>query len=70
MGRLVVREDLVNAKDHVCKQKRAFDRIPLAAADAPSSEEYGACNGNAYQRCIDVTDFRKSSDPPKKVDGA
>ena len=69
MGWLVVREDLVNAKDYVCKQKRAFDRISLAAADAPGSKEYGACNGNAYQRCIDVTNFRKSSDPQKKIDG-
>ena len=69
MGWLVVRKYLVNAKDYVCKQKGAFDRIPLATADAPSSEKYGACNGNAYQRCIDVTNFRKSSDSPKEVDG-
>lgn len=69
MGWLVVGEDLVNAKDYVSKQKGTFDRISLAAADAPGSEEYGACNGNAYQRCIDVTNFWKSSDAPKKVDG-
>lgn len=67
---LVVGEDLIDAEHYVCEQERALDRVSLAAADAPGSEEYSACDRDTYQCCVDISNLGKMSNPPKEVDGA
>lgn len=67
---LIVREDLVYAKDNIGKQQRALDRIALTASDAPSSKEDGACDCDTYECSINVANFREPSNPPEEVNGA
>ena len=67
---LVVREYLVETQDDVCKQERTFDRISFPTADPPNAEENGAGDCYANKSSIDVTDLRKTSDPPEEVNRA
>lgn len=49
-------------------QQGTFDRIALAAADTPCTEENSTSDGDTDQGSIDITNPRKLGDSPEKVD--
>jgi len=69
-GWLVVGEDLINAKDHICEEQRALHRVAFTTPYAPSTEEDGASDCDSYECGIDVADLWEFRHSPEEVDRA
>lgn len=67
---LVVGENLIDTKNHVCKEQRALHRVAFTTADAPRTEEHSASDGNANEGRVNVVDFGEFCYSPEEVDRA
>ena len=67
MGRLVVREDLVDAEDDVGEHEGRFDGVATAGADPPCAEEYRNCYGAAKEDGIEIVDILELKPAPQEV---
>ena len=65
---LVISEDLVDTEGDVGKEEAAFDDVAAAAADTPSGEKDGACNGNADQERVLAVEPWEGGDAVEEVD--
>lgn len=66
-GLLVLHDTIISRRE--AYEKSALCWIASTAANPPSAQEEGACDGDPDEDCIDIVNVGKGRDSPQEVDG-